>query len=125
VKVGYVDTSFLAAIAFAEPGHQELIDRLRAFDLLCSSNLLEAELLATFQRHDFVDDGVILGQVAWVLPDRPLSPEIQAVLAAGHLRGADLWHVACALYLSPDPGELAFLTVDRAQGEVASGLGFL
>ena len=125
MKVGYVDTSFLAAIAFAEPGHQELVDRMGAFDLLCSSNLLEAELLAAFQRHNLVDDGTFFAQIAWVLPDRPLNAEIHAVLAAGHLRGADLWHLACALYLSPDPRELAFLTVDRAQAEVASGLGFL
>lgn len=125
MTVGYVDTSVLAAIAFAEPGHQELIDRLEALDRVCSSNLLEAELLAAFQRENVAEEGAIFRRIAWVLPDRPLSPEIQAVLATGHLRGADLWHLACALYLSPDPRELAFLSLDRAQAEVAAGLGFL
>jgi PIN domain len=124
VKVAYVDTSVLAAIAFAEPGHEDLIDRLDVFDLVCSSNLLEAELRAAFQRESVADDGAIMGRLAWVLPDRPLTSEITIVLGVGRPRGADLWHLACALYLSPDPRDLAFLTVDRSQAEVASGLGF-
>lgn len=125
MKVGYVDTSYLVAIAFAEPAHQALVDRLEGLDLLYSSNLLEAELLAAFKREKVDDDGAILGRISWVLPDRPLSSEIRSVLSAGNLRGADLWHLACALYLSPDPRELAFLTVDRARAGVAAGMGFL
>jgi hypothetical protein len=30
-----------------------------------------------------------------------------------------------ALYLSPDPRELVFLTIDRQQARVADALGFL
>ena len=35
-----------------------------------------------------------------MLPDRPLTHECTKALTAGYLRGADLWHVACALYLA-------------------------
>jgi len=85
---------------------------------------LEAELRAALSREGVADDGSILGRLSWLLPDRPLSAEIGAVLAAGYLRGADLWHLACALYLSPDPREVAFVTLDQQQGAVAAALGF-
>jgi predicted nucleic acid-binding protein len=124
VRFGYVDTSVLVAIAFAEPGYEALVERLEALDVLYSSNLLEAELLAAFERENVTEAGDILGGISWVLPDRPLSPEIRSVLWAGRLRGADLWHLACALYLSPDPRELAFLSVDRSQAALAASLGF-
>ena len=124
MNVGYVDSSCLVAVAFAEPGYEALVTRLEAFDGLYSSNLLEAELRAAFQREGVAGDGALLERLSWVLPDRALSVEIGNVLAAGYLRGADLWHVACALYLSPDPRELAFLTVDQQQAAVAAIIGF-
>lgn len=124
MNVGYVDSSCLVAVAFAEPGYEALVARLEGLDQLYSSNLLEAELRAAFRREGVAADGALLGRLSWVLPDRPLSAELQVVLAAGQLRGADLWHLACALYLSPDPRELAFLTVDRQQAVVAATLGF-
>lgn len=34
-------------------------------------------------------------------PARRLTRELERVLAAGYIRGADAWHVACALYLDP------------------------
>jgi hypothetical protein len=40
-----------------------------------------------------------LAGVSWILPDRRLTAEIQRVLDVHPLRGADLWHVATALYL--------------------------
>ncbi len=60
----------------------------------------------------------------WILPDRPLSAEIGTVVAAGSIRGADLWHVACALYVAESPDELTFLTLDERQRTVAKALGF-
>lgn len=57
-------------------------------------------------------------------PDRPLSSEITAVLEAGYLRGADLWHVAVALYHAEDPREVTFVTLDNRQRAVAAALGF-
>jgi hypothetical protein len=62
--------------------------------------------------------------MSWVMPARPLSGEISRVLSAGYLRGGDAWHVACALFVSPVPAELSFLTMDLQQRRVAAALGF-
>ena len=62
--------------------------------------------------------------MSWIIPDRPLSPEIGRVLTAGYVRGADCWHLATALYLAEDPSELVFLTLDARQKDVALALGF-
>jgi predicted nucleic acid-binding protein len=125
VNAAYVDTSCLVAIAFAEPGYKAVASRLDRFDQLFASNLLEAELRAAFRREKVNADDTLLGSLSWVFPDRALTAEIGAVLDAGQLRGADAWHLACALYLSPDPRELAFLTMDRQQARVAEALGFV
>ncbi len=66
----------------------------------------------------------MLEAISWVLPPRPLSPEISRVLAAGYLHGADLWHLACALFLARTPRDLAFVTVDGRQQKAARALGF-
>jgi predicted nucleic acid-binding protein len=124
VNAAYVDTSCLVAIAFAEPGYKAVASRLDRFDQLFASNLLEAELRAAFRREKVNAADTLLGSLSWVFPDRALTAEIEAVLDAGQVRGADAWHLACALYLSPDPRELAFLTMDRRQARVAEALGF-
>jgi predicted nucleic acid-binding protein len=124
VKVAYVDTSVLLAIAFGERGRAAARRRLESFDLLVASNLLEAELRAALHRENAPSDAPLLKRISWVSPERPLSPEITVVLGSGHLRGADLWHLACALYLARSPRELSFLTLDTRQGVVAEKLGF-
>lgn len=124
MTVGYIDSSCLVAVAFGESGYEDLAARMESIDQLYASNLLEAELRAAFHREGIAAGRSILGGISWVMPDRPLSEEISAVLAAGYLRGADLWHLACALYLSPDPAELVFLTADRQQAGVAAIIGF-
>lgn len=58
-----------------------------------------------------------------IFAPRSLRPEIERVLAAGSVRGADCMYLATALYLAPDPGELAFLTLDERQRVVAVQLG--
>ena len=98
--------------------------RLRSFDGLVSSNLLEAELRAAFGREHVRCGAGLLDWVDWVYPNRSLSREFERVLSCGYLKGADLWHLACALFLDPDAQELAFLTLDRRQQEVARQLGF-
>lgn len=50
MKLAYVDTSCLLAIAFAETGSRPLASRLGRFDRLFSSNLLEAKLRAALLR---------------------------------------------------------------------------
>jgi hypothetical protein len=68
--------------------------------------------------------GDLFDWMKWVLPERPLTQELERVFASGYLTGADAWHLACALYLAQVPGTLAFLTLDRRQRAVARRLGF-
>lgn len=124
MSAAYVDTSVLAAIAFDEPGAVTLTGQLAGSDNLLSSNLLEAELRAVFAREGVDFQKLMVAGIEWVLPQRSLAPEFSRVLEIGYLRGADLWHIATALYAAPDPGELLFLTLDDRQGAVAAALGF-
>jgi len=124
VKVAYVDTSYLVSIAFGEAGSPALSRRLDAFDDVASSNLLEAELLATFARERLELDRNFLSKISWIVPDRPLHAEIAQVLTRGYLRGADCWHLATALYLAHDASTMSFLTLDSRQRSVARTLGF-
>ena len=124
MSTAYIDTSVLAAIVFDEPGAGKYARRLDEFDRLISSNLLEAELRAAFARENLAFRESAVAGVEWVLPDRPLASEFAAVLETGPLRGADLWHVATALYVFPEPSALSFATLDARQGAVAEALGF-
>lgn len=124
MKVAYVDTSCLVAIAFAEKHGASIGRRLRGFDEIVSSNLLVAELLSSFVREKVEPDPAVSDGISWIIPDRPLDDEIVRVLTAGYVRGADCWHLATALYLAPDPAEIAFLTLDDRQRAVADSLGF-
>jgi predicted nucleic acid-binding protein len=120
----YVDSSCLVGLAFGEAGASRLRKRLLGFDRLLSSNLLEAEVRAALRREGVPGGDDLLTWIDWVMPSRPLTEEIRWVLAGGYQRGGDLWHLATALYLAPDPGELPFLTLDKRQAEVARQLGF-
>lgn len=121
----FVDTSCLVALAFGEREARRTAARLRRFERLFASALVEAELLAAFAReHVEAELSAYTGDLALVSPDRPLSAELRQVAGAGYLKGADMWHVACALFLSPAPAELTFLTLDTPQRRVAHSLGF-
>ncbi len=124
MKVAYVDTSCLVAIAFGERGSTALARRLAGFDELVSANLLEAELRSAFAREGVEPDVALLTTVSWIIPDRPLNAEIEQVLRAGYLRGADCWHLATALYLAGEPAAISFMTLDERQRDVALSLGF-
>ena len=123
-RVAYADTSCYVAVAFAEPGSTQVADLLQDFDQVVSSNLLEAELRAAFSREEVRFEPDLLAGLSWILPDRLLSGEFERVLQAGYVRGADLWHLAAALYLAEVPDRLWFLTLDARQREVAGRLGF-
>jgi len=125
MSVAYVDTSCLIAVAFGEPGADVLAQRLDEYSVLASSNLLEAEFKSALMREGVEGDGGVTGNITWVLPDRRLTSELESVLVAGYLRGADLWHVATALYLAESPGDVDFISLDAAQVDVAARLGFL
>ena len=124
MKLAYVDTSCLVAVAFGEPGAAALARRLERFDVLVASDLLEAELRSAFAHEGVEPDPALLSGLSWVVPDRPLRAEIARVLAAGYVRGADCWHLASALYLAEHPAAMSFLTLDERQAAVAKALGF-
>ena len=124
MRVAYVDTSCLVALEFNERGAAALARRLGGFDRLVAANLLEAELRAACLREGRDAPAAALQAISWVVPDRPLTPEIARVLHAGYVRGADCWHLATALYVAGDATAISFMTLDAAQGRVARALGF-
>ena len=125
MRLAYIDTSCLVAIAFGEAGATKVAGRLERMDRLFASNLLEAELRSALAREKLsADPAGLLSSVTWVYPNRPLSGEFERVMVEGDVKGADLWHLACALFLAPEPTDLAFLTLDKRQEEVARRLGF-
>lgn len=124
MTVAYVDTSALVAVAMGEPAGDAMAQRLNEFSSVMSSNLLEAELRSVYSREKRGFESTRLAGVEWVMPNRPLSPEIALVLDTGYMRGADLWHLATALFIAPDPGAMFFVTLDKRQHAAASKLGF-
>lgn len=125
MKLAYVDTSCLVAVAFDEPGADEMIHQLRDCDRLFASNLLEAELRAALRREGIENgaDSLVSG-LSWLYPNRSLRPEFVDVLKHGCVKGADLWHLACALFLRRRVEGLLFLTLDKRQQNAATRLGF-
>lgn len=124
MKLAYVDSSCLVAIAFGEPGSKETAKRLAGFGRLFSSNLLEAELRSALSREQVREDcAPLLSWIGWIYPDRPLTREYRTILDRGHARGADLWHLACAMFLRSRVGGLSFITLDRRQHELAQAVG--
>ncbi len=124
MKAAYIDSSCLLAIAFDEPGAAGLATRLRGFDTLLSSHLLEAEVRSALTREKVGDGSALLSWVTWVYPNRPLTDEFDRIGSSSYLKGADLWHLACALFLSPGGKDLVFLTLDKRQKQAAAKLGF-
>ncbi|MDZ4673068.1 MAG: PIN domain-containing protein [Gemmatimonadota bacterium] len=120
----FIDTSILLGIALGEPSGPRWADRLRACPVVSASCLLEAEFHSACRRSEIPVNQVLLDDLDWISPSRPLSAEIARVQEAGYVRGADCWHLATALYLAQDPEQLTFLTLDVRQREVAAALGF-
>lgn len=124
MAAAYVDSSCVVAVALAEPGARQVAIAIRRYERCFAANLLEAEVQAALARERAVMPPGLLDGLEWVLPTRALHEEIERVSRAGALRGADLWHVACALYLDPTAADLAFVTLDAAQRKVAAAVGF-
>lgn len=124
MSVAYVDTSALVAIVLEEPTGPAVAGQLDKFTTRVASNLLEAELRAALAREQLGFEPRLVADIRWVLPDQPLTPELATVLQAGYLRGADLWHVAAALYVARQLGQIAFVTLDERQRSVAAALAF-
>ena len=124
MSVVFLDSSAILTIGFRQRGGAELEARLQSFSELRASNLLEAEVRSAYIRERRAYNSEILEGINWVIPDRPLTPEISKALEAGYARGADLWHLATALYMAADPTEVTFVTLDQQQRRVARGLRF-
>lgn len=126
MKQAYVDTSCLVALALDEVRAEEAAYLLAGQVRVVSSLLLEAEFLATMRRERRRPEAVRhwIAGVRWIHATSPLTAELTRVLGQGYLRGADLWHVATALRVFPEPDKVSFLTLDARQAEVAAALGF-
>ena len=133
MKVACIDTSVVLALAFNEPSADWVADELQRNDVVLASNVLAAEVAAACVRERVEFDPQLLKSISWVLPDRPLEREIAHVASTGYVRGADLWHLATALFLRSDRvasteeplPRIAFVTLDTMQREAATRLGFI
>jgi predicted nucleic acid-binding protein len=124
LSAAYLDSSFLLATLLGEPRARGLQTVLERFDDLVASDLLVAEVLATAIREG-LDLELVRGPPRSVLPDRSLERELPEILQLGRLPGADLWHLACALFVAGDARhDLAFLSRDAPQRRLARELGF-
>ena len=122
----YIDTSAITAVVLRDIGWESMADRIAGFTQIVSSNLLEAEMRSALAREGREFTLGLVERIVWIYPDRPLSAEMATVLDAGYLRGADLFHVATALYITGQryTSQLVFITLDRRQRAVAAALGF-
>ena len=124
MNAAYIDTSLLIAMKF-QGLPAAAIEKVKEYDLF-SSELLIAETLAFGKRESLSEHLVLeaLKGVSWIIPDGTLIESLIRITRLGYARGADLWHLACACYLSPNPTDLVFLTMDEQQRNLASLLGF-
>jgi predicted nucleic acid-binding protein len=122
----YADTSCFLAIALEQPEFEKTAERLESYEAVHSSTLMEAELRAKLHQQGIDEDGSRLTcWVEWVAPPRPLHAYIGRVLLQGvALKGADVWHLACALYTAERYEGIEFMSLDRKQLEAARRLGF-
>lgn len=124
MKEAYIDTSLLIGLKF-QKSDTAIVRAVRQYEFF-SSELLIAEVLSFGKRESIAQDLLweAFKGLSWIIPDGSLSKECRRVIQVGYVRGADLWHLACACYLSPNPEELAFLTLDEQQRDLAARLGF-
>ena len=124
MSIAYLDSSCFVARMLKEPGGSAMLKRAAEFDGHCSSTLLEAEVRSAAARENVIIDEHALARLTWIVPQRRLDEELLRVFDAGYLRGADAWHLACALFFFPEPEQNTFLTLDANQRSVARALGF-
>ncbi|MEI6805931.1 MAG: type II toxin-antitoxin system VapC family toxin [Myxococcaceae bacterium] len=127
MNVVYVDTSVLVSLFFEDSDSNNRFSRLlKEADEVVSSVLIEAEFLSVILREKInLSAGVdYLKQISLVIPDRSISKELGVIFSKAYVRGADAFHLACALYLDPKASELQFLTADIQQQKAAQALGF-
>jgi hypothetical protein len=124
LKPAYIDASLFIALRFQKSA-AATIRTVRQYEFF-SSELLIAEVLA-FGKREAIEQDLLWKSfhgLSWVIPEGSISEECRRVIQCGYSRGADLWHLACACYLSPETRKLAFLTLDEQQYSLAARLGF-
>jgi predicted nucleic acid-binding protein len=126
MKVAYVDSSVLVGLMFGEDGAENLEKQLMKFDDLISSNLVEAEVLSAAVREGLpLEEAIqVIGTISLFFADSNLTGELQRVFEVDYIRGADAYHLACALSLDPRAEELYFCSLDKKQLDIAKSLGF-
>lgn len=86
-----------------------------------------AELLAAFQREGrpLSEAEPMLDAVSLIATSGSLIEECTQVLELGYLRGADLWHLATAVFVAGSHrDEVLFISLDDRQRRQAKQLGF-
>ena len=127
MKALFVDSSALMAVLLDEARAEIVRDILLCQEPVFASSLLEAEVRSVSARYKVELERVemTLAPIQWVNPERNLTREIVRVMTTGvYLRGADLWHLACAVYLVGETKGFPFLTLDAPQADAAAKLGF-
>lgn len=125
MKIGYIDTSVLVAMAFDDAGGAFIGRSVKTFDRLYSSTLLEAEFFsATNQENKLKDATRFIKPVRFCYPDTNLTQQLKQVLSHGQCDGSAAHHLACALYLFPNAKDVFFLSLHPNQSAVAAKLGF-
>ena len=124
--ITYIDSSAVVGKLLGDGIHPALIkpdNKLRLY----SSPLLYSEVAAVARREGVAlkEVDIITRGIEWVIPASQLKHEVAQVLAVGYARGADLFHLATALWLAgSNVKELRFITLDVPQQELAGKLGF-
>lgn len=111
---------------FSETGSSRIEKTLHKYSRCLSHHLIEAELRSVGVREEISESEVVayIAPLDLLYPTTEIRNSIRAVLQEGYLRGADLLHVAAAHSLSNTVGvTIAFLTLDKQQGAIASKLG--
>lgn len=125
MKIAYIDSSVVVGLLFEKASSSKAQEILASADRLISGTLLEAEVRSAIRRERVEADLTqVFGGISWVFPERRLTVELERVLSIAYLRGADVWHLALALYVDPAASELTFLSLDQRQAAVAAELGF-
>ena len=125
MKIGYIDTSVLVAMAFDDAGGSFIGRFVKTFDRLYSSHLLEAEFFSAAAKENRLSDArAFIKPVRFVYPDTNLTRFHEQVLTAGVIDGSALHHLSCALYLFLHPQDAFFLSLHPPQSNLAAKLGF-
>ena len=126
MNVIYCDSSAIVCLLLEEEAHATYRQHLKKADEIISANLIEAEILAvaTREKINLSQAALFIEPISMITPDRSLALEYQQIFKIDYCRGADAYHLACALYLDPHGRELLFLTADQRQKKIAHKLGF-